>query len=182
MNAETLVTNVQFQSSIAVTKPNLHTLSVFVNNKPGVLMRICQVFARRAYNIDALVVSHANNESLSRVTITISGAPEGLGQIIKQVNKLVDVIHCFEHSAEDSVTMEMALVKIDTKVENYLQISEAIQSFGGQIADCTEGVVIAMITGESEKLDWAIQVLNQFGVSEVVRTGKVVMARNRVKT
>ena len=72
-----------------------HTLSILVNNQPGVLMRICQVFSRRGFNIDSLVVSEGRNPSFSRMTIGISGDPNGLHQIIMHVNKLIDVIHCF---------------------------------------------------------------------------------------
>ena len=95
------------------TKPKqvLHTLSVYVNNKAGVLMRICQVFARRGFNIDSLVVSEGRDQRFSRMTIGLSGDPTGLDQIIKQVAKLIDVIHCFEHTKGDSVTKEMVLVK-----------------------------------------------------------------------
>ena len=89
-----------------------NTLSILVNNSPGVLMRICQVFSRRAYNIDSLVVSEGRTGAFSRMTIDISGNPQGLEQIIKQVNKLIDVIHCFEHTAENSVVRAMLLGKI----------------------------------------------------------------------
>ncbi|MEM9283699.1 MAG: acetolactate synthase small subunit, partial [Verrucomicrobiota bacterium] len=88
-----------------------HTLSVLVNNEPGVLMRICQVFSRRGFNIDSLVVSEGRRAEFSRMTIGISGDPGGLEQIIKQVNKLIDVIHCYEHTAENAVVKEMLLVK-----------------------------------------------------------------------
>ncbi|MGA0846439.1 MAG: acetolactate synthase small subunit, partial [Luteolibacter sp.] len=89
-----------------------HTLSVLVNNQPGVLMRICQVFSRRGFNIDSLVVSEGRNANFSRMTIGISGDPEGLDQIIRQVAKLIDVIHCYEHTSENSVTKEMILIKL----------------------------------------------------------------------
>ena len=81
----------------------IHTLSIFVNNKAGVLMRICQVFARRGYNIESLVVSQGRDPHFSRMTIGLKGAPEGLEQIIKQVSKLIDVIHCYEHTS--AITM-----------------------------------------------------------------------------
>ncbi len=85
----------------------VHTLSVFVNNKAGVLMRICQVFARRGYNIDSLVVSRGRDKHFSRMTIGVSGDSSGLEQIILQVTKLVDVIHCVEHTRSDSVNKEL---------------------------------------------------------------------------
>lgn len=182
MNARSIVETAEFRAEPALSQSHVHTLSVYVNNKPGVLMRICQVFARRAYNIDALVVSHASNASLSRMTITVSGAPEGLSQIIKQLNKLVDVIHCFEHAPYESVAKEMALFKIHSTSEDYLQISQTVREFEGQIVDCTEGTLIVMLYGDSEKIDWARQVLDKYNLVETVRTGKVVMARHNVKT
>ena len=88
-----------------------HTLSIFVNNKAGVLMRICQVFARRGYNIESLVVSQGRDAHFSRMTIGLKGAPEGLEQIVKQVTKLIDVMHCYEHTTADAVVKEMLLIK-----------------------------------------------------------------------
>ena len=91
---------------------NVHTLSMHVANKPGVLGRICAVFSRRGFNIDSLVVSQGRDPRYSRMTVGISGHPEGLHQIILQCNKLIDVIHCFEHTDKDSVVKEMVLVKL----------------------------------------------------------------------
>ena len=87
-----------------------HTLSMFVNNNPGVLMRVCQIFARRAYNLDSVVVSQGRDPRFSRLTLGISGDPKGLDQIILQCNKLIDVIHCYEHTDKDAVVKEMVLV------------------------------------------------------------------------
>jgi len=107
--SQTIVTT---DTPVEHSRRKSNTLSILVNNSPGVLMRICQVFSRRAFNIDSLVVSEGRTGAFSRMTIDISGSPEGLDQIIKQVNKLIDVIHCFEHTAENSVVREMLLVKI----------------------------------------------------------------------
>ena len=84
-----------------ISRPDRHTLSIRTKNEPGVLMRICQVFARRAFNIDSLVVAESRDSNFARMTIGMTGASEGLEQIIKQVNKLVDVIHCYEHTSDD---------------------------------------------------------------------------------
>src|SRR5690606_23231722 len=89
-----------------------HTLSMYVNNQPGVLMRICQIFARRAYSIDSLVVSQGRDPRFSRLTLGISGDPAGLPQIILQCDKLIDVIHCHEHTPENAVVRELALIKV----------------------------------------------------------------------
>jgi acetolactate synthase-1/3 small subunit len=158
------------------------TLSILVSNQPGVLMRICQVFSRRGFNIDSLVVSEGRNASFSRMTIGVSGDPQGLSQIIMQVGKLIDVIHCFEHTSDNSVTKEMVLVKIQcSPVERSmaLQISE---HFTGKTVDLTPTSMIVMINGDSPKVDAAITMFSQFNIIETVRTGKVVMARGEQPT
>ncbi len=161
----------------------VHTLSIFVNNKAGVLMRICQVFARRGYNIESLVVSQGRDAHFSRMTIGLKGSLQGLEQIIKQVNKLIDVIHCYEHTAADSVVKEMLLVKF--LVEDGQKRTDALQiieHFNGKTIDLTPTSMIAMITGDSPKVDAAVGMLGQFDIIETVRTGKVVMARGEQPT
>lgn len=159
-----------------------NTLSILVNNSPGVLMRICQVFSRRAYNIDSLVVSEGRTGRFSRMTIDISGNPEGLEQIIKQVNKLIDVIHCYVHNAENAVVREMMLVKILAGKEERSAALQVIEHFAGKTVDLTPESMVAMFTGTTSKLDAATVMLGQFEVIETVRTGKVVMARGSQET
>jgi len=159
-----------------------NTLSVLVNNTPGVLMRICQVFSRRAFNIDSLVVSEGRTGAFSRMTIDISGNPEGFEQIIKQVNKLVDVIHCYEHTAENSVVREMLLVKILADQGQRSAALQVIEHFAGKTVDLSPESMIALFTGTTSKLDAAMIMLGQFEVIETVRTGKVVMARGSQAT
>jgi acetolactate synthase-1/3 small subunit len=166
----------------AVASGSGHTLSILVNNEPGVLMRICQVFSRRGFNIDSLVVSQGRNPSFSRMTIGITGDPLGLDQIIKQVGKLIDVIHCFEHTSIDSVTKEMILIKIlcsGAERSSALQITE---HFGGKTVDLTPSSMVVMINGDSPKVDAAIAMFSQYEIIETVRTGKVVMARGEQPT
>lgn len=164
------------------THTNSHTLSVLSKNEPGVLMRICQVFARRAFNIDSLVVSEGYQRDYARMTIGISGDPQGLEQIVKQVNKLIDVIHCCEHTAENSVVKELALIKFVAKREDRTEALHVIEHFGGKTVDLTPTSMIAMIQGESSKIDAAETMLGQFHIIEMVRTGKVVMARGEQTT
>ncbi len=160
-----------------------HTLSMYVNNQPGVLMRICQVFARRAYNIDSLVVSQGRDPRFSRLTLGISGDPAGLDQIIKQCDKLVDVIHCTEHTPADTVVRDMVLVKIQvTGAERRTEVLQIIEHFGGKTIDMAESSMIARIEGDSEKVDAAIRLLSNYDIIETVRTGKVVMARGELPT
>ncbi|MFT4175435.1 MAG: acetolactate synthase small subunit [Luteolibacter sp.] len=159
-----------------------HTLSILVNNQPGVLMRICQVFSRRAFNIDSLVVSEGRNANFSRMTIGISGDPQGLSQIIMQVNKLIDVIHCSEHDGQESVVKELVMVKILADNSQRTQALQIIEHFGGKTVDLTPTSLIALISGNSTKIDAAITMFSQFEIIETVRTGKVVMARGERPT
>jgi acetolactate synthase I/III small subunit len=159
-----------------------HTLSVLVNNQPGVLMRICQVFSRRGFNIDSLVVSQGRDQSFSRMTIGISGDPSGLHQIIMQVSKLIDVIHCFEHTSHDSVTKEMILIKILCPAEDRSSALQITEHFDGKTVDLTPSSMVVMITGDSPKVDAAVTMFSQYEIIETVRTGKVVMARGEQPT
>lgn len=159
-----------------------HTLSVFVNNKAGVLMRICQVFARRGFNIDSLVVSQGRDTRFSRMTIGVSGHPDGLDQIIKQVNKLIDVIHCFEHTSDEAVTRELLLIKLKCSPAERSQALQITEHFGGKTVDLTPSSMIVTIHGGSRKVDSAIGMFSQFEIIETVRTGKVVMARGEQAT
>lgn len=176
-----LVTTDNPPESINAARP-VHTLSVLVNNKAGVLMRICQVFARRGYNIDSLVVSQARDNSFSRMTIGISGDPDGLEQIILQVRKLIDVIHCVEHTKSDSVDKELLLVKFLAPKSERTEALQIINHFDGKTVDLTPTSMIAMIHGASSKIDAAITMFSQFEIIETVRTGKVVMARGEKLT
>jgi acetolactate synthase-1/3 small subunit len=161
---------------------NIHTLSMYVANKPGVLGRICAVFSRRGFNIDSLVVSQGRDPRYSRMTVGISGHPEGLHQIIMQCNKLIDVIHCYEHTDKDSVVKEMVLVKLLVPLDHRTEILQIIEHFNGKTVDLQADSLIVMITGNSDKVDAAVNLLARFEIIETVRTGKVVMARGIAET
>jgi acetolactate synthase-1/3 small subunit len=161
---------------------NIHTLSMFVANKPGVLGRICAVFSRRGFNIDSLVVSQGRDPRYSRMTVGISGHPEGLHQIIMQCNKLIDVIHCYEHTDRDAVVKEMVLVKLLVDLDHRTEILQIIEHFNGKTVDLQADSLIVMITGNSDKVDAAVNLLGKYEIIETVRTGKVVMARGVAET
>lgn len=155
----------------------LHTLSVYVANKPGVLARIAQCFARRGYNIESLVVSPAMDGHFSRMTIGCSGNPEGLDQIIKQLSKLIDVLRCIDHSSDDAVVKELAMIKISVNAAGRPEALQIGEHFGCKAVDLTETSMILMCTGDTDKIDSLIKMLSKFKIIELVRTGKVVMAR-----
>ena len=160
----------------------VHTLSVYVVNKPGVLARIAQVFSRRGYNVDSLVVSPSIDGRYSRMTIAAKGSTEGLDQIIHQVEKLVDVLHCTDHSFEESVVREMALVKLGITTAERTEALQVCEHFAAKTVDLTEKSMIVMVTGNSEKVDACVNMMEKFRIIEIVRTGKVVMARGDEET
>ena len=145
MSAAQTLTSTGAGLAAAPTLSNVHTISLFVHDRPGVLVRVAIVFARRGYNIESRVVSPAAREGFSRMTITCSGDPDTLEQIIKQVSKLIDVIHCYEHTTADAVVKEMLLVKF--VVEDGASRTEALQiieHFNGKTVDLTPNSMIAV--------------------------------------
>jgi len=159
-----------------------HTLSVYVANKPGVLARIAQVFARRGFNIDSLVVSSSVDGDFSRMTITAKGERSGLQQVIEALRKLIDVLHCVDHTDEDIVVRELALVKVKVSPEQRTEALQIADHYGAKTVDLTQSSLIVMVTGTSDKLDAMIGLVKKFQVIELVRTGKVVMARGAEET
>ena len=160
----------------------IHTLSVYVANKPGALARIAQIFSRRGYNIDSLVVSPSVDGRYSRMTIAAQGSHDGLEQIILQVGKLVDVLHCSDHADDEAVVHELALVKILADAEQRSEALQICEHFGGKTVDLTPTSMIVMVTGDSSKVDACVNMFDQFKVVELVRTGKLVMARGEEET
>lgn len=163
-------------------KRNIHTISLLVANKPGVLVRIALVFARRNYNIDSLVVSPAFNEKFSRMTITAQGDPATLEQIIKQANKLVDVLHASEHNQTDAVHSELALMKVKVTPSTKLIILKLIKKFNTSILDTAGNIIIIAQAGTTIELDELETALKKYHLLEIVRTGKVAMVRGHEET
>lgn len=159
-----------------------HSISLLVNNKPGVLIRISLVFARRGYNIDSLVVSPAHNGKYARMNIVASGEPKTLEQILKQLNKLIDVLHAKDHTGETVVEKELALVKVRCAPEKRSEVLQIAEHFKAQTVDLSENTLMLQITGGTDKLDAAEMMLDKYGIAEMVRTGKVIMARGESGT
>lgn len=161
---------------------NMHTLSVYVSNKPGALARIAQVFSRRGFNIESLVVSPAVDGHFSRMTITCSGDPAGLDQIIKQLSKLIDVLHCIDHTYDESVIKEMGLIKIAVDSEGRSEALQIAEHYGCKTVDLTPGSMILQVVGNPDKIDALEEMITKFRIIELVRTGKVVMSRGQDMT
>lgn len=159
-----------------------HTISLLVNNKPGVLIRIALVFSRRGYNLDSLVVSPAKEERYSRMTIAASGDEQTLEQIIKQLNKLVDVLHATDHTEHKVVERELALIKIRCPIESRTELLQIAEHFKAQSVDLCADTVTLQVTGDSGKLDAIMTLLQRYDLLETVRTGKILMARGTAET
>jgi acetolactate synthase I/III small subunit len=161
----------------------MHTLSILVRNKPGVLVRVALVFARRGYNIESLVVSaDVANGEFSRMTITCSGDPETLDQIIKQVTKLIDVVHAYDHTGQSVYETEVALVKLKGKVSDRTEILQIAELYSAKVVDYGVDSLIVRIVGAAEKIDVFLSLLKNFQVVELVRSGKVLMTRGLATT
>lgn len=163
-------------------KANIHTVSILVANKPGVLVRCAQVFARRGFNIDALVVSESVNPQFSRMTITAQGDRGTLEQIIKQTSKLIDVIHCSEHTGVDSIDYELALIKVKQSAQSKDAASALVKKYGATIVDQSDQVIIFSLAGTTNVVDRFEEELKQYDILEMVRSGKLVMAKGTIET
>lgn len=159
-----------------------HTISLHVSNKPGVLIRIALVFARRGYNIDSLVVSESNDPAFSRMTIAATGEKKILDQIIKQLNKLVDVVRAIDNTGKNIIERELALLKIKCLPEARLEIFQLIEAFKGLIIDISDTTVSFEVSGKSIKIEAVKRTFDPYGIQEVVRTGKTLIARGENTT
>ena len=159
-----------------------HTISLLVRNKPGVLVRVSLVFARRSYNIESLVVSAVTGTDFSRMTITCSGDLETLDQIVHQLGKLVDVVQAIDHTGETVIEKELALVKVRCNANERTQVLQICEHFRGQTVDFGADSLILQFAGGSEKLDAVLGLLQPLGIVELVRTGKILMARGAERT
>ncbi|MEC7887905.1 MAG: acetolactate synthase small subunit [SAR324 cluster bacterium] len=157
-------------------------ISIYVCNKPGVLVRLTQTFARRGYNIDSLVVSPAHNTAFSRITVVVQGEPSTYDQILRQLNKLVDVVHAASHESADVVDREMALFKVKVDPKKRAEIFQIVEVFRAKTVDITDQSLVIETTGESSKIDALEKLLSPMGLSEMVRSGKLIMKRGMEET
>lgn len=170
------------KAAILSAKSGVHTISLYVNNKPGVLVRVALVFSRRGYNIESLVVSPTAEPGYARMTITCSGDEEVFEQIIKQLAKLVDVVRAEDHTDQDMVETEVALIKLAVPLENRTSVLQIAEHFKAKVVDYGAETVMLRAYGESAKLDSMMSLLSAHKVLEVVRSGKIVMARGTAQT
>ncbi|PCJ56472.1 MAG: acetolactate synthase small subunit [Planctomycetota bacterium] len=156
-------------------KVNKHVISLVVNNTPGVLVRVGQVFAKRGFNIDSLVVSKVVSGS-ARMTVVCSGDGKVLWHMIKSLNKLIDVISAYDHTGRQVVERELALFKVEA-IESRTELFQILEVFRAKAVDVSEKSIVVEITGTTDKLDAFESLLKKFNIIEMVRSGKVLLVR-----
>ena len=154
-----------------------HTLSVLVENKPGILARVASLFSRRGFNIDSLAVGTTEHPDISRMTIVVNVEDRPLEQVTKQLNKLINVIKIVELDPAVSVERELVLVKVRADAETRSQVLETVQLFRAKVIDVAVDAVTIEATGSKDKLEALIRVLEPFGIKELVQSGMVAIGR-----
>jgi acetolactate synthase-1/3 small subunit len=154
-----------------------HTLSVLVENKPGVLARIAGLFSRRGFNIDSLAVGPTENPEVSRMTIVISVDRLPLEQVTKQLNKLINVLKIVELDPDNSVQRELMLVKVHADNVKRSNVLEIVTLFRAKVVDVAPDSVTIEATGSKDKLEALLRVLEPFGIKELVQSGMVAVGR-----
>lgn len=154
-----------------------HTLSVLVENKFGVLVRIAGLFSGRGFNIDTLNVAPTHDPSMSRMTIVVKGDDAVLEQIIKQLNKLVEVIKVQDFRADEYVDRELVLVKVGVDAKTRAEVMQICDIFRAKIVDVAHQALTVEITGAESKVSAFLELMESFGIRDLTRTGKVAMAR-----
>jgi len=156
---------------------NRNTLSVLVLNKPGVLARISGLLSRRVFNIESIAAGYTEEPDVTRITLVVNGDTHILDQVMKQLSKLVDVIKIVELKAEESVDRELALVKVKAEPNRRSDIVNLVSVFRANIIDVNKETMIIEILGDEKKINAFRAVLEDYGIIEMVRTGKVALSR-----
>lgn len=154
-----------------------HTLSVLVEDVPGVLARIASLFSRRGFNIESLAVGPTEHAGVSRMTIVVTVDELPLEQVTKQLNKLINVIKIIELDADNSVTRELILVKVAANMDTRSHILESVGLFRAKVVDVAADAVTIEATGSNGKLQALLHVLEPFGIKELVQSGAVAVSR-----
>lgn len=155
----------------------LHTFAVYVENKPGVLNRVASLFRRRAYNIESLTVGHTDKPGVSRMTIVVDTDEFGARRLEAHLYKLVNVLLVEDITASPSVSRDLAMIKVSANADNRSQVLQLAHVFRARVVDVSTESVIVEITGAEDKIDGLLEVLRPYGILEMVRTGRVAMAR-----
>jgi len=154
-----------------------HTIAVLVENKPGVLARVAGLFRRRGYNIESLAVGPTQDPTISRMTIVVEGDQRVADQMVRQLDKLLDVLRVEELPQEDSVSRELALIKVRVPKEQRGSVIQVVDVFRANVVDVGRDTLVVEVTGEEEKVNALIELLQDYGIVELARTGKIALSR-----
>jgi len=153
-------------------------IAALVENKPGVLHSVANMFRRRAFNIESITVGHAEQKGLARMTIAVNGDEKTLEQVVKQMNKLIEVVKVTRLDPDNIVTRELALIKVnvpDTKTRS--DVINCVEVFRGHVLDVSSETLTIEITGTSDKIDAFLNLMKTYGVIELARTGLTALSR-----
>ena len=162
---------------MTIGSPKTHTLSVLVEDKPGVLARVAALFSRRGFNIESLAVGATEQKNMSRMTIVVSAEETPLEQITKQLNKLINVIKIIEQDDDNSVSRELALIKVRADAGTRSQVVEAANLFRANIIDVSPESLTVEATGNRGKIEALLRLLEPFGIREIAQSGMVSLSR-----
>ncbi len=154
-----------------------HTLVALVENQPGVLQRVANLFSRRGFNIESLTVGHTDTPKTSRMTIVVNAADTKVDQVTKQLYKLINVLKVSDVTTDRTVDRELALIKVSASASTRAEIAQIVDIFRARIVDLGRDSLTVEVTGESEKIDSIVGLLRPFGLKEMVRTGRISMTR-----
>jgi acetolactate synthase I/III small subunit len=159
-----------------------HIVSILVENKPGVLTRITGLFARRGFNIQTLAVGPTEEESVSRITLTLDGAVHSIDQVTKQLHKLINVLKIRDLEPTETLARELALFKISADGVSRAEVMQVCEIFRAKIVDVSKRSIVAEVTGTQEKIDAFERLVRPFGLVEMARTGEIAISRGRTET
>jgi acetolactate synthase I/III small subunit len=163
-------------------RKRLHTIVALVENRPGVLNKIASKWRQRAFNIESLNVGHSEVPGMSRMTFTVDGAAHDIEQVTKQLFKVVEVVKINDVTDDETVARELALVKVAATPENRSAIIEIVDVFRAKIVDVGGESLVIEATGTEDKIDAIVHMLDPYGITELVRTGRVAMVRGGTST
>ena len=154
-----------------------HTLVALMEDKPGVLNRVVNMFSRRAFNIESLTVGHTEQRGISRMTVVVDGTNTDVEQVVKQLYKLIDVLKVSDVTQDKSVLRDLALVKVTAKGDTRGEIVQLVSIVGAKVVDIAADSLVIQMADDEDSIDSFVALLRPFGIKEMVRTGRVAMVR-----
>jgi acetolactate synthase-1/3 small subunit len=172
----------ELNAAVGLRTGRKHIVAILVENKPGVLTRITGLFARRGFNIDTLAVGPTDDDSVSRITLTLDGAVHPIDQVTKQLHKLVNVLKIRDLEPVETLARELALFKINADGSSRAEVMQICEIFRAKVVDVTKRSVVVEVTGTYEKVDAFEALVRPFGLIEMARTGEIAISRGRGET